>query len=137
MSSLHSLLRKAKRFDQRFYHVGFSFCLFMLLQPCPLGTYNDGGRSYCLPCPAGQFCLSGHSPKNCTAGHASLEGTSTCQECQPGVLYCVLIEQNMISISGCVSTQRHKRDSNVGFANRDFISLFLKRFGAQGRIEPT
>ena len=27
---------------------------------------------------------------------------------------------------GCVSTQRHKRDSNVGFANRDFTSLFLK-----------
>ena len=38
---------------------------------------------------------------------------------------------------GCVSTQRHKRVSNVGFANRDFTSLSLKKTEAQGRFKPT
>ena len=28
---------------------------------------------------------------------------------------------------GCVSTRRHKHDSNVGFAKRDFTSLILKK----------
>ena len=34
-------------------------------------------------------------------------------------------------------SQRHKRDSNVGFANRDFTSLSLKKIEAQSRFEPT
>ena len=38
---------------------------------------------------------------------------------------------------GCVSTQRHKRVSNVGFANRDFTSLSLKKTEAQGRFKPS
>ena len=36
----------------------------------------------------------------------------------------------MKHIIGCVSTQRHKRVSNVGFANRDFSSLSLKKIDA-------
>ena len=40
-------------------------------------------------------------------------------------------------LNGCVSTLRHKRDSNVGFANRDFTSLSLKKVKAQGRLELT
>jgi len=43
----------------------------------------------------------------------------------------------LITDIGYVSTQRQKQDSNVGFANRDFTSLFLKKFEAQGRFEPT
>ena len=31
------------------------------------------------------------------------------------------------TVTGCVSTQRQKHDSNVGFENRDFTSLFLKK----------
>ena len=38
---------------------------------------------------------------------------------------------------GCVSTQRHKRVSNVGFDNRDFTSLSLKKIKEQGRFEPS
>ena len=41
-----------------------------------------------------------------------------------------------LSVTGCVSTQRYKHDSNVGFANRDFTPLFLKKFEAQSRLEP-
>ena len=36
---------------------------------------------------------------------------------------------------GCVSTQRHKRVSYMGFANRDFTSLSLKKIEAQGRFK--
>ena len=43
---------------------------------------------------------------------------------------------NISTDTGCVSTQKQKHDSNVGFTNRDFTSLFLKKFNAQGRIEP-
>ena len=39
---------------------------------------------------------------------------------------------------GCVSTRRHKHDSNVGFAKRDFTSEILKKkIDAQDRFEPT
>ena len=41
------------------------------------------------------------------------------------------------TVTGCVSTQRHKRVSNVGFANRDFTSLSLKKIEAQGKFEPS
>ena len=46
-------------------------------------------------------------------------------------------DKTLRSDFGCVSTQRHKRVSYVGFENCDFTSLSLRKIKAQGRFEPS
>ena len=43
------------------------------------------------------------------------------------LIIAALITSTLKTACGCVSTQRHKHDSNVGFANREFTTLFLKK----------
>lgn len=59
------------------------------LQPCRPGTYSEGNRGVCTPCPLGWACPEAglDVPKLlCPAGHACIEGTIFPVPCPPGTL---------------------------------------------------
>ncbi|KAL8270980.1 hypothetical protein Esti_005101 [Eimeria stiedai] len=58
-------------------------------QPCPPGTFSEGGKGKCTPCTLGWYCPASKldSPKSlCKAGHACPEGAVYPIPCPPGTL---------------------------------------------------
>ena len=53
---------------------------------CKPGYYQIGDR--CDLCPAGQFCVFGSAPQNCTTDHYSLSGASACTPCRTDTGVC-------------------------------------------------